>query len=230
MVSDVHLLPNCPDSSLEFMSIDHTVVLLPGLSDTSSQVAALKGALEEVAPVVTPDIHVSDSAPVILEDPAFAVLAAVATAGIERVVLVGHGWGGMVALQVAATHGERLAGLMLSTNARLETIAVRSILYGVLGMLPAAVVQQLGGRPADVIGLLDQLRPVDAKPLAERVTAPSVVIVGERDVANRGPSATLARSLPLGNLRVVPRAGAGWQAQSPYLVAELLVGFLSTSA
>ena len=212
------------------MSIDHTVVLLPGLSDTSSQVAAQRAALEVVAPVITPEIHVSDSTPVILEDPALAVLAAIAAVGIERVVLVGRGWGGMVALQVAATHGERLAGLMLSTNARLETIAVRSILYGVLGMLPAAVVQQLGGRPADVVALLDQLRPVDAKPLAERVVAPSLVIVGERDVANRGPSAALARSLPLGNLRVVPRAGAGWQAQSPYLVAESLVDFLSSSA
>ena len=212
------------------MAIDHTVVLLPGLSDTSNQVAAQRAALEEVAPVITPDIHVSDSTPVILEDPALAVLAAIATAGIERVVLVGRGWGGMVALQVAATYGERLAGLMLSTNARLETIAVRSILYGVLGMLPAAVVQQLGGRPSDVVGLLDQLRPVDAKPLAERVAAPSLVMVGERDVANRGPSAALARSLPLGNLRVVPGAGAGWQAASPDLVAELLVHFLSRSA
>jgi pimeloyl-ACP methyl ester carboxylesterase len=212
------------------MSIDHTVVLLPGLNDTSNQVAAQKAALQEAAPVITPDIRVSDSTPVILEEPALAVLAAIATVGIERVVLVGHGWGGMVALQVAATHGERLAGLMLSTNARLEAIAVRSILYGVLGMLPASLVQQLGGRPADVVGLLDQLRPVDAKPLAERVAAPSLVIVGERDVANRGPSAALARSLPLGNLRVVPRAGAGWQAQSPYLIAELLVDFLSSSA
>jgi len=114
------------------MAIDHTVVLLPGLRETSNQVAAQRAAFEEVAPVITPDIHVSDSTPVILEDPALAVLAAIATAGIERVVLVGRGWGGMVALLVAATHGERLAGIMLSTNARLETIAVRSILYGVL--------------------------------------------------------------------------------------------------
>ena len=211
------------------MSIDHTVVLLPGLNDTSNQVAAQKAALQEAAPVITPDIRVSDSTPVILEEPALAVLAAIATVGIERVVLVGHGWGGMVALQVAATHGERLAGLMLSTNARLEAIAVRSILYGVLGMLPAALVQQLGGQPADVVGLLDQLRPVDAKPLAERVAAPSLVIVGERDVAIAAQRSA-RRSLPLGNLRVVPRAGAGWQAQSPYLVAELLVDFLSSSA
>jgi pimeloyl-ACP methyl ester carboxylesterase len=118
---------------------------------------------------------------------------------------------------------------MLSTNAQLQTITVRSIFYGVLGLLPATVVQRLGGKPADVAALFDQVRPVDFKPLAERVRAPAVVIVGERDVANRGPSAVLAKSLQLGNLRVVPRAGPGWQAQQPKLIAELLVDFLSDS-
>jgi pimeloyl-ACP methyl ester carboxylesterase len=210
------------------MSIDHTVVLLPGMDDTSAQMAAHKAALEEIAIVITPDIRFSDHTPVILESPALAVLAAMAAAGAGRVVLLGHGWGAMVALQIAATQGERVAGLMLSTNARLETIALRSILYAVLGLLPATVVQRLGGRPADVAALLDQVRPVDFKPLAERVRAPALVIVGERDVANRGPSAALARSLPLGNLRVVPGASAGWEAQYPRLVAEALVDFLSS--
>jgi pimeloyl-ACP methyl ester carboxylesterase len=212
------------------MSIDHTVVLLPGAAETSARVTARKTALEKVAPVITPDIRISDTTPVILEDPALAVLAAIAGAGSQRVVLVSHGWGTMVALQIAASHAERVAGLMLSTNARLETIALRSILYGVLGLLPASLVQQLGGTPADVAGLLDQVRPVDFKPLADQVPAPALVIVGERDVANRGPSTALARSLPLGNLRVVPRAGPGWQAQYPHLVAELLVDFVSSSS
>ena len=212
------------------MSIDHTVVLLPGAAETSARVTAQKTALEKVAPVITPDIRISDTTPVILEDPALAVLDAIATAGSERVVLVGQGLGSMVALQIAATHGDRVSALMVSTNLRLETIALRSILYGVLGLLPAAVVQQLGGKPADVADLLDQVRPVDSKPLAERVRAPALVIVGERDFANRGPSAALARSLPLGNLRVVPRAGVGWQAQYPHLVAEILVDFLSSSS
>jgi pimeloyl-ACP methyl ester carboxylesterase len=182
-----------------------------------------------MAPVLTPDIGVRGNAPVILEDPALNVLAAMPAANTDRVVLVGHGWGSMVALQVAATQGERVAALMLSTNAQLQTITVRSIFYGVLGLLPATVVQRLGGKPAEVAALFDQVRPVDFKPLAERVRAPAVVIVGERDVANRGPSAVLAKSLQLGNLRVVPRAGSGWQAQQPKLIAELLVDFLSDS-
>lgn len=209
------------------MSTGHTVVLLPGLHDTSTQTTALQAALVDVAQVLTPDITVSTDKTVILEDPALRVLDAMSTAGTDRAVLVGHGWGSMVALQIAATREERVAALMLSTNARLETIVVRSLYYGILSLLPARVVQQLGAQPAEVLNLLDQVRPADFRSLAERAKAPALIIVGEQDVANRGPSAALARSLPLGNLRVVPRAGAGWRAQRPQVVADLLVEFLS---
>jgi len=209
------------------MSIGPTVVLLPVLRDIGAQTTALEAALADAGPVLTPDITVSSTSPVILEDPALTVLSAIAAAGINRAVLVGHGWGSMVALQLAATHGERVAALMLSTNARLETIVLRSLYYGVLNLLPATVVQQLGARPPQVLDLFDQVRPADFRPLAERVQAPSLVIVGERDVANRGPSSVVARSLPLGNLSVVPRAGAGWQAKQPQVVAKLLLDFMS---
>jgi pimeloyl-ACP methyl ester carboxylesterase len=210
------------------MSIGHTVVLLPGLHDTSTQTTALQAALADVAQVLTPDITVSTAKAVILEDPALRVLDAMSTAGTERAVLVGHGWGSMVALQIAATREERVAALMLSTNARLETIVVRSLFYGILSLLPVRVVQQLGARPAEVLDLLDQVRPADFRSLAERVPAPALILVGEQDVANRGPSAALARSLPLGNLRVVPQAGAGWRAQKPQVVVDLLVEFGSS--
>jgi pimeloyl-ACP methyl ester carboxylesterase len=209
------------------MSIGHTVALLPGLRETSAQTMALTTALADGARVLTPDITVSTTSPVILEDPALTVLSAITTATSDRAVLIGHGWGCMVALQVAATHGERVAALMLSTNARLETIALRSLYHGVISLLPATVVQQLRARPAQVLDLFDQVRPADFRSLAERVPAPALVIVGEQDVANRGPSAVLARSLQLGNLRVVPRAGAGWRAQQPQVIAKLLAEFLS---
>ena len=210
------------------MSIGHTVVLLPGLDDSSAQTTALKAALDDVAQVLTPDITVGTTTTVTLEEPALRVLDTIATTGMDRAVLVGHGWGTMVALQVAATHEELVAALMLSTNARLETMLVRSLYYGILNLLPAAIVQQLGGRPPDVLNLLDRVRPADFRSLAERVTAPALVIVGEQDVANRGPSATLAGSLPLGNLRVVPHAGTGWRSQQPQVVANLLVEFMSS--
>jgi pimeloyl-ACP methyl ester carboxylesterase len=209
------------------MSIGHTVALLPGLRETRAQTMALTMALADGARVLTPDITVSTTSPVILEDPALTVLSAISAATSDRAVLIGHGWGCMVALQVAATHGERVAALMLSTNARLETIALRSLFHGIISLLPATVVQQLRARPAQVLDLFDQVRPADFRSLAARVPAPALVIVGEQDVANRGPSAVLARSLQLGNLRVVPRAGAGWRAQQPQVIAKLLAEFLS---
>jgi pimeloyl-ACP methyl ester carboxylesterase len=209
------------------MSIAHTVVLLPGSGDTSAQITGQRTALEQIAPLLTPDIGASRTEPVILERSALRVLTAISAATTDQVVLIGHGWGCMIALHIAANHGDRVAALMLSTNAQLQTIMVRSIFHGVIGLLPASVVQRLGGKPTDVAALFDQVRPVDFKPLAERVQAPALVVVGERDVANRGPSAALAKSLPLGNLRVVPQAGPGWRAERPLVVAELLDDFLS---
>jgi pimeloyl-ACP methyl ester carboxylesterase len=209
------------------MSIAHTVVLLPGLGDTSAQITGQTAALEQIALLLTPDIGVSRTEPVILERSALSVLTAISAANTDQVVLVGHGWGCMIALHIAANHRDRVAALMLSTNAQLQTIMARSIFRGVVGLLPASVVQRLGGKPSDVAALFDQVRPVDFKPLAERVHAPALVVVGERDVANRGPSAALAQSLPLGNLRVVPQVGPAWRAQRPQVIAELLDDFLS---
>src|SRR5688500_19738202 len=112
------------------MSIGHTVVLLPALHDTSAQTTALQAALADVGQVLTPDITVSATQSVILEDPALRVLDAISNAGADRAVLVGHGWGSMGALQIAATRQERVAALMLRTNARPGTSVVRSLYDG----------------------------------------------------------------------------------------------------
>ena len=101
------------------MSIGHTVVLLPGLQDTSAQTTALQAALSDVAQVLTPDITVSTTKAVILEDPALRVLDAISTDVTDRAVFVGHGCGIMLALHIDATREERVDELMLSTNARL---------------------------------------------------------------------------------------------------------------
>ena len=58
------------------MSIDHTVVLLPALGETGAQTAELRAAMSEVAHVLTPDIGVPGSTPVMCDciaDPGGAV-------------------------------------------------------------------------------------------------------------------------------------------------------------
>src|SRR4029453_4031134 len=102
------------------MRIGHTVVLLPALADSSAQTTAQKSALQEVAPVLTPEVGVSGSGPGVLGDPPLGVLPGLSGANTDQVVLVGRGWGSMIALHIAANPGERVAALMLSTNARLQ--------------------------------------------------------------------------------------------------------------
>ena len=201
--------PSCPDFSLECLAVDDQVLLLPGLSSTSNQVQRRAATMEEVGvdqQAGRTCQRQQDQS--ILEDPGLA------SASLRLPPRASNEWYSLAAAgEEWCSAGRRRPGDgwpgSCTARCRLETIAVRSILYGVLGMLPAAVVQQVGGRPSGVVGLLDQLSPVDAEPLAERVTAPSLVTFGEPDVANRRPSAALARSLPLGDLRVLPGAGAG---------------------
>jgi pimeloyl-ACP methyl ester carboxylesterase len=100
------------------MSVAHTVVLLPALGEDKAQSAALRAVFEEATQVLMPDISVRGTSPVILEEPALAVLDALTSARTAQVILIGHGWGAMVALQVAAKHADRVAALILSTNAR----------------------------------------------------------------------------------------------------------------
>src|SRR6187200_2408033 len=128
------------------MSVAHTVVLLPALGEDKAQSAALRAVFEEATQVLMPDISVRGTSPVILEEPALAVLDALTSARTSQIVLIGHGWGAMVALQIAANSADRVAALILNTNARPETIVIRSLFYGVLRLMPATVVQQLGGR------------------------------------------------------------------------------------
>lgn len=201
------------------------VVLLPSLSDSAPQVAALVSSLHTAvgsAAVLSPDIRPDPRRPVVIESAALAVLAAISAVPAERAVLVGHGWGALVALQVAASHPRRVSAMLVAGNATLAGIAAGSVLGGALGLLPALAWQRLGLPPPRVASLLDQLRPIDARALASRVTAPTLVAAGALDLPNRGPAATLARILPSGVERVLPDAPAGWWNSRPGLVADLL--------
>jgi pimeloyl-ACP methyl ester carboxylesterase len=128
----------------------------------------------------------------------------------------------MIALQVAAGFPERVSALVLMTRHRYQTRALLSVSEGVVGLLPVGTLQRLGVRPRRIVELLDRVRPVDFRLLAPQVSVPALVLVGEQDRANRGPSAALAKALPQGRLRVVPGAGAEWPYERPDELAELV--------
>ena len=183
------------------MTSDEPVVWLPPAGEPAQD--RIVGALARVGPVLTPEPVLATGA-VILEGPALEVLAAISASGADRGVVCGWGLGTMVALQVAAGFPERVSALLLMTHHRYETRALLSVTEGAVGLAPIGTLQRLGVGKQRVVELLDRVRPVDFRLLAPRVSAPALVLVGEQDRANRGPSAALAKLLPQGRLGVVP--------------------------
>jgi pimeloyl-ACP methyl ester carboxylesterase len=163
---------------------------------------------------------------VVLESPGLEVLAALTASGAERAVLCGSGYGAMVALHVAAHHPERVAALVLTTASRIVDRQRRGIADAAYGLLPVSRVQQLRGPQGRVLELLDQVRTVDWSPFAAQVRTPSVVVLGDRDPINRGPSRRLATVLSGSELVVVPGAKEGWATRDPAALVEAATPFL----
>ncbi|MGE5236956.1 MAG: alpha/beta fold hydrolase [Acidobacteriota bacterium] len=100
------------------------LVLLHGFPLAGEIFAPMRPALEQVARVITPDLRGFGRSDKPAGDYSIASLAddVVAVAdrlGFDRFVLGGHSMGGYITLHVAATHSERLAGMLL-LNSRAE--------------------------------------------------------------------------------------------------------------
>ena len=203
------------------MTTSPALVLLPSISAPAALTATLVAGLASPGEVLL--------APPPQASPAFTLTAAAGAVAeqldrsdADEVTLVGIGVGAMVALQLAADQAQRVSGLVLLTRQVAVNPILLSLPAAVLRLLPAATVHRIGARPEQVLGLLDQVRPVDSTPLATRVTAPAVVVCGARDRLNRRASTQLARALPGGELRLVRDARPGWLERQPELLVELV--------
>ncbi len=205
-------------------------MLLPPAPHPGQDWSAIAAALGADRTVLTPDLKPHRDRTVVLEEPALAALAAVSAAGLDAAALVGVGYGAMVAMMVAAGFGDRVTAMVLSTARTPESTALLSLHRGVRGLLPAALLQRLGGRTDQVVDALDQVRAIDYRTWVARVEAPTLVLVGQRDVANLGPSHILARTLAHATLQIVAGAGAGWQHDQPEQFAKAVTKFVDAQA
>lgn len=204
------------------------VVLLRPAAGSPTDWSPLATSLGRGGSVITPDLGLRPDRPVILEGPALNALAAITAAGLDTAALCGLGFGAMTALSVAAGFGARVSAVVLSTARTPESTALLSLHHGWQGLLSASTAQRLGASATQVAQLFDQVRPTDYRAWVARVEVPALVLVGDRDVANLGPSTKLAAALPQGRLQIVAHAGADWPRTQPDRYAELVWTYLST--
>lgn len=203
------------------------VVWLPAATGRAADLGALRAGWTPTGRVVlTPDLHPGPGT-VVLEDAGLRVLAAISAAGADRAVLVGSGFGAMVAMHLAAHFGDRVRALVLTSANRLADRTRRGLSDAVTAVLPLDRVQQLRGRPTRVLELLDQVRTLDYAAFVDRVRVPALVVVGQRDVGNFAASRRLAARLPNAELAVAAGAGEGWLVEAPVRLAQVAADFLA---
>lgn len=225
-----------------------TLILTHGLAATGD---TWRGIVDRVAPcyrVLTWDLRghgrsAAPTGPYAIADLAGDLAAVLDDAGIDRAVVLGHSAGGVIALQFALDHPQRLAGLALvgtasECNVRAHDfyndLAQRAAERGMgavhkaLGLTtatePAIAAQPIAfGHVAHAMAGLHQ-QPLTAR--LNAIDAPTFICVGDKDFLGVGGSVILSRSIKGSRLEIVPGRGHGIFLEDPDGFAEMLLRFL----
>ncbi|MCB0912370.1 MAG: alpha/beta fold hydrolase [Propionibacteriaceae bacterium] len=146
--------------------------------------------------------------------------------GMERAWLVGHQLGAMVALQVAASTPERVAGLVLSgAFATPGKLALR-LQKSLIRVLPNKALADSGATRDDLVRALELMATADFGSRLKQLTVPVLVVAGAADPGL--PAARqLVAQLPDARLEEIAGAAANPSLEAPGEYNRLLVGFLA---
>jgi 3-oxoadipate enol-lactonase len=174
----------------------------------------------------------------------------------EDAIVLGNGYGGFVALQMAVRHPTIAARLVLADcgaafseagRDAFRNMAMASKAKGLSAITDVAMrrlfAPDFQARHPDLMrarreaflrtdpevfrAACDALASLDLRPELGKVRVPVLVLVGEHDEATPPPmSRELAENLPQANLKIIPGCAHVPQLQSPALFLEMLGGFL----
>lgn len=185
---------------------------------------------------------------------AAAVVALLDELGIGRFTLMGHSMGGMIVQELAATHPDRVARLILygtgplgampnrfepleTSRARLRSDGVAQTIrrIGATWFRQGAaaegfeIVAALGAQATEAAALagLDAMSHWDGRGALGRLTMPTLVLWGDGDRSYRWPQVeTLWQGLPDAALAVVPGTAHAVHLEKPALFHALVADFV----
>lgn len=148
----------------------------------------------------------------------------------EQLDLCGLSLGGVLALQYAAEHPERVNSLaLIGARASMPKalLALQNLLFRVM---PAERFRKTGMEKRSVIKLCASMAELDLRPVLEQITCPALVLCGEKDRANRHAAEELGRMLPNGEMRLIAEGGHEANRDAPEALSVLLADFYKRHA
>ena len=155
----------------------------------------------------------------------YAALEDYAGALPEPVLLCGLSLGAVLALDYAIRRPERVAGLVLVAPQYKMPRTLLRLQNAVFRIMPERAFAQTGLGKRDILRLTASMMDLDLRDGLARVDCPALILVGERDSANRKAARELAGLLPRATVREVPGAGHEVNVDAPRELAEALRGF-----
>jgi pimeloyl-ACP methyl ester carboxylesterase len=163
--------------------------------------------------------------------------------GVERAAIVGHSAGGVVAMQTAVEHPDRVTALVLVGTASecndktaawyIKTADVCASEGGERGM------KAMGMRPGDspipdgpgmaqICRAMSTLNDAPLTTAVSAITTPTLIIVGEKDFLGVGGSVILSRAIVGSELEIVPGRGHGIYLEAADWFADRVGRFLDS--
>ena len=141
------------------------------------------------------------------------------------VLLCGLSLGAVLALDYAIRCPERVAGLVLVAPQYKMPRALLRLQNAVFRIMPERAFAQTGLGKRDILRLTASMMDLDLRDGLARVDCPALILVGEKDAANRKAARELAGLLPGAKVREISGAGHEVNRDAPGELAAAIREF-----
>ena len=143
--------------------------------------------------------------------------------------LCGLSLGGVLALQYAANHPQRLNSLILIGAQYRSPKLLLALQDLIFRFMKESNFQQLGFGKDDFIRLCATTGQINLKEALSGIPCPTLVLCGENDSPNKKAALGLSRGIPGSKLEFIPQAGHELNKDCPEKLTDILQKFLDGS-
>lgn len=140
----------------------------------------------------------------------------------EPLNLCGLSLGGVLALNYALDHPERINALVLiSTKYKMPKLLLQfqNLLFR---LMPNAAFEQIGFRKKAFLQLCKTMMHLDFSDSLDKISCPTLVICGKKDVANKKASIRLSQMIPHAELQLLEDVGHEANVEAPEVLSKVI--------